>query len=221
MTLPREVVVPGMLAEYRSFSELVGGLSDEEWEISSRCEGWRVADVAAHVAGQLTDVVSLRLEGLGSPEVTRRQVEERRGRAPGDLADEIDSSVKVASDLVSSFDDDAWEAAAPPGATGTLGFGIEALWFDTYLHADDVRSALGRTSSLGEGSQPSLSHVAQVLSDQGWGPAELALDGFESFPVSGGGGKTVTGDAFAFVLASTGRGDPSSFDLDDSVNIYR
>lgn len=221
MTLPRDVVVPGMLAEYRSFCELVGGLSDEEWERPTRCEGWRVADVAAHVIGQLTDVVNLRLEGLGTPEVTRRQVDERRGRTPSDLAGELASDVEVAGDLVSSFDEAAWEAPGPPGAGGTLGFGIEALWFDTFLHADDVQVAIERASSPGAGLRPSLSHIAQVLTDQGWGAADLDLDGFEQFRVAGGGGRSVTGDAFTFVLASTGRGDPAIFDLDGSVNIYR
>ena len=37
----------------------------------------------------------------------------------------------------------------------------------------------------------------------------------------GGGGPTLTGDALAFVLVGTGRADPSSLGLDDTVNIYR
>ncbi len=221
MTLSRQIVVPGMLAEYQSFGELIGGLSDSEWESSSRCEGWRVADVAAHVVGQLTDVVNFRLEGLGTPEVTKRQVDEHRGRGPRELADELESSAKLGDDLLSAFDDAAWLAPGPQGGGTTLGFGVEALWFDTYLHADDIRSAIGIPSIRTEAIRPSLSHIAQVLSDQGWAPADLAFEGFEEFPVSGGGGQTVNGDAFAFVLASTGRGDPSSFGLDDSVNIYR
>jgi uncharacterized protein (TIGR03083 family) len=221
MTLKRDVVIPGMLSEYQSFAELVRGLSDTEWEAPSRCEGWRVADVSAHVVGQLTDVVNLRLDGLGTPDVTKRQVDERRGRVPSELTDELEASAKVAGDLASSFDESAWEAPAPPGATGTLGFGLEALWFDTYLHADDIRSALGLTGLRGEGLRPSLSHIAQVLSEQGWGPADLVFEGFEKFAVSGGGGRTVTGDAFTFVLASTGRSHPASIGLDDSVNIYR
>ena len=222
MTLAREVVIPGMLAEYQSFDEFIRGLSDEEWNQPTRCEGWRVADVAGHVVGQLTDVVNLRLDGLGTPEVTKRQVEERRGRGPGALADELRSSTELAGNLAAAFDDDAWAAPGPAGVTGTLGFGIEALWFDTYLHADDIEAALDRASSRGEqGLAPSLSHISQVLTDQGWNAADLALDGLPTFPVSGGGGKRVTGDAFAFVLASTGRGDPSSLGLDESVNIYR
>lgn len=222
MTLARDVVIPGMLAEYQSFEQLIRGLSDEEWNRPTRCEGWSVADVAGHVVGQLTDVVNLRLENLGTPEVTKRQVEERRGRDQAALADELQSSRALASNLAAAFDDDAWAAPGPAGVTGTLGFGIEALWFDTYLHADDIESALDRASSRGEqGLAPSLSHIAQVLSDQGWDSADLAMDGLPSFPVSGGGGRKVTGDAFAFVLAATGRGDPLSLGLDESVNIYR
>ena len=108
----------------------------------------------------------------------------------------------------------------PQGGT-TLGFGLESLWFDTYLHDDDIRSALGMPSRRTDALRPSLSHLAQVLSDQGWGPADLAFEGFGNFPVSGGGGRAISGDAFAFVLASTGRGDPASLGLDDAVNIYR
>ena len=187
MTLAREIVVPGLLAEYQSFGELIGGLSDAEWSSPSRCEGWRVADVAAHVVGQTTDVVNFRLDGLGTPEVTSRQVEERRGRTARELADELESSAKLAGDLASSFDESAWEAPGPPGVRGTLGFGVEALWFDTYLHGDDIRSALGLPTLKGPGIRPSLSHISQELTELGWGPADLAFEGFEKFPVSGGG----------------------------------
>jgi uncharacterized protein (TIGR03083 family) len=221
MTLSRQVVVPGTSEEYQSFGELIGGLSDTQWESPTRCEGWQVADVAAHVIGQLTDVVNFRLEGLGTPEATARQAEERKGRTPRELADELEASAKLAVDLLAAFDDDAWAAPGPQGGGTTLGFGVESLWFDTYLHADDIRSALGMPSRRTDAIRPSLSHLAHVLSDQGWGPADLAFEGFESFPVSGGGGKSVSGDAFAFVLASTGRGDPAAFGLGETVNIYR
>jgi hypothetical protein len=48
----------------------------------------------------------------------------------------------------------------------------------------------------------------------------VALDGIESFDVSGGG-QTISGDPLAFVLAGTGRGDPAAIGLDETVNIYR
>ncbi|HLX87735.1 MAG TPA: maleylpyruvate isomerase family mycothiol-dependent enzyme, partial [Acidimicrobiales bacterium] len=105
MTLPRDVVVPSVQAEYRSFEALLRTLSVDEWERPTRCAGWRTADVAAHVVGQLTDVVNLRLDGLGTPEVTERQVAEHRGRTAAELADELDGSTKVAGDLLAAFDD--------------------------------------------------------------------------------------------------------------------
>ncbi len=220
MTLGRELVVPGMLAEYRAFAALLGELSSAQWEAPSRCEGWRAADVAAHVVGQLTDVTNLRLDGLGTPEVTERQVGDRRGRSSLELADELLTGTKLAEDMSAGFDDAAWTGEVP-GVTGTLGFGLEALWFDAYLHADDIRSAAGRPSVTdARANAASLSHIAQVLTDQGWDPATLALDGSPEFTVSGGG-RRITGDPNAFILVSTGRAPASSLGLDETVNIYR
>jgi uncharacterized protein (TIGR03083 family) len=221
MTLSRTVVVPGMAAEYQNFVELLRGLSDEQWETPSRCAGWRVADVAAHVVGQLTDVTNFRLDGLGTAEVTQRQVDERRGNGPIVLADELQGAAETAAALVAAFDDDAWRTEGPQGNGTTLGFGLESLWFDTFLHADDIRAPLDQPSVIGDGLLPSVSHIAQVLTDQGWRPATLKLDGVDEFPVSGGAGDLITGDPMTFILVSTGRVPASTMGLEDTVNIYR
>lgn len=216
MTLSRTEVSAGLPAELESFGELIRSLDDKEWNTPTRCQGWTVADVAAHVIGTMTDIANGRIEGQGTDEVTARQVEERRGRPPGELADELEGAGKVASDLLAAFDDAAWEAPSPGGFDGTLGWGVEALWYDAYLHADDIRSALGRPSERGPGLRASVSHVAIELEKRGWGPATLALEGQEEFTV-GGGGERVTGDALEFVKAATGRSDPAPFGV---VNIY-
>ena len=220
MTLARDVTLAGMAQEYAAFAELLGSLSSADWEQTTRCAGWRVADVAGHVVGQLTDVVNFRLDGLGSAEVTQREVDERRGRTPAELADELVASAKLAVDLGAGFDDAAWAGPLPGGGPGTLGSGVEALWFDTYVHADDIRAALERPSQRSDGARASLSHVAEQLTDRGWGPAELRFEGYETFAVSGGGGQSISGDAHAFILAATGRSDPAQLGLDPSVNIY-
>ena len=220
MTLARTVAVPGMLNEYRGFGELIAGLSDDEWQTPTRCAGWTVADVAAHVVGQLNDVVTGNLDGLGSPEATQREVDERRGRGPAELAEELAGSEKAGTDIVNGFDDAAWQGPVPGGGDGTLGFGVEALWADTYIHADDIRSAIGRPSERSDNWLGAVSHVADVLTSEGWGPATLALDGLPEIEISGGG-KRITGDPIQWVLAATGRGDPAAFGLDETVNIYR
>ena len=220
MTLPRTVVVPGLVSELAQFGELVAGLSDEELQTPTRCAGWTVGDVAAHVIGQFTDVVNFRLDGLGTPEVTARQVEERRGRSQSELAEELAQSGKLGQDILAAFDDAAWEGPAPGGTPGTLGFGVEALWYDGYLHGDDIRSAIGKQTPRTASLNASVSHIAQSLTDRDVEGLTLRLDGADEFTVSGGG-RVIEGDAFAFVLAATGRGDLANFGLDEAYNIYR
>ena len=221
MPLSREVAVPGMLDEYQAFGELLLTLSDKEWQQPTRCEGWTVADVAAHVVGQLTDVVTGKLEGLGTPEVTIREVEERRGRTAAELVEELAASGKLGADIAAGFDDAAWNGPIPTGGPGTLGTGIEALWADAYIHGDDIRQAIGREPARTDGLRGSVSHYAEVLGEQGWGPATLALDGLEEFAVGSGGDRRITGDAHEFILVATGRADPAAFGLDETVNVYR
>jgi uncharacterized protein (TIGR03083 family) len=219
MVMPRTTVVPGLLQELDDFSSLLRTLDDEEWSTPSRCEGWTVGDVAAHLTGSMTDIVSGNLDGIGTPAVTQREVDERKGRTPAEIAEELDATTKASADMLAIFDDDAWNAPAPAGLPYSLGVGIEALWYDAYLHADDIRSAIGRPSERGPGLEASVSHVAYFLGDREWGPATLALDGMSELEI-GGGGRRIAGDPLAFVLAATGRGDPTQFGVDASVNIY-
>jgi uncharacterized protein (TIGR03083 family) len=219
MKLTRTEIVEGLINELDAFGALIEPLDATAWSASTRCQGWTVADVAAHVIGSMADVVSGRLEGLGSPDVTAREVAERQGRSPNELAAELAQVTKLTSELGGAFDDAAWTAPAPGGYDGTLGEGVEALWYDAYLHADDIRAALGRPSERGPGLRPSVHHVAMLLQDRGWGPATLRFDAMETVVV-GDGGKELNGDALAFVLVATGRGDPAALGLDASVNIY-
>lgn len=228
MTLSHEEIASGLPVELDHFVELIGSLDADQWATPSRCAGWTVADVAAHVVGSMTDVVSGRVEGLGSPGATAREVAERRGRTPGELADECGEACKQAKDLLAMFDDAAWESPAPGGYDGTLAQGVEALWYDTWAHADDIRAALGRSSDRGPGLRAGIHHVAHVLGKQGWGPATLELDGIEAVAVeapSAAGGtnalRQVSGHPLQFILAATGRGDAEALGLDETVNIYR
>jgi uncharacterized protein (TIGR03083 family) len=223
MTLPRTEVTNGMIAEYERFSDLIRSLSDDEWQQSTRCDGWRVADVAAHVAGILDDVVHFRLDDIGTPESVIRQVDQRRSLTPAELADELENNRKLGIDIANSFTDEAWDGPSPAPGISTLGFGVEGLWYDTYVHIEDVLSAIGRPPArTPESLRASVSHLAHLLTDQGYDPATLALDGLEEFPVSGGSSDNrISGDPLEFVLVATGRATPASFGLDERINVYR
>jgi uncharacterized protein (TIGR03083 family) len=190
MALPRAEVSDGLLLELENFETLIRPLTAEQWETPSRCEGWTVGDVARHTIGSMTDVVQGRLDGLGTPEVTKREVDERAGHTPAQLADECAETAKGAAGMLPIFDDAAWDAPAPGGYDGTLGDGVEALWYDTWLHGNDIRAALGMPEVLGTGLRGGVSHIAGEARKHGWKGEPPADDDA----------------AFAFILAATGRG---------------
>ncbi|MGH9138778.1 MAG: maleylpyruvate isomerase family mycothiol-dependent enzyme [Acidimicrobiales bacterium] len=204
MALPRQQVTDGIRSDLETFEELVRSLSDEEWSTPSRCAGWRVGDVARHVAGGLADALSGRLDGVGTAEYTQRQVDERAGRSPVEVADELAGIRKLADDILPAFDDAAWAGPSPGDYEGSLGDGVEALWYDSWLHADDIRAAIGRPPVYGSGLAGAVSHVVFELGKRGWhGPVPTAPD-----------------EQFAFVLAGTGRSDGSSLGDNAPINIY-
>lgn len=220
MTLPRQEVVPGFAAELEAFANLVASLSEEEMRTPSRCEGWTVADIAAHVTGQLTDVLAGRFDRLGNPEGVQSVVDERKGRIAAELADELRTAAATGQQLLGTFDDEAWAGPGPTDLTPSLGFGVEGLWYDAYVHAEDIRAAIGRPSEGGAGLRAAVHHLGGLLTDRGWGPATLALDGIEKIAIGSGDGQIVDGDPQAFVLVATGRQDAATLGLDDKVNVY-
>jgi uncharacterized protein (TIGR03083 family) len=217
--LDRTEISAGFLAELDAFGELLGTLDPADLDTPTRCTGWTVRDVAGHMVGQVTDVVNGRIEGLGTPEVTEREAKERAGRSAAELVAELAEGRAGVAALAEQLDDAAWNGPVASDFDGTLGEGVLALWFDGYLHADDVRAALGRPSVQGDGLRGSIHWVAVDLGRRGWGPSTLALDGVDVIEI-GGGGEKITGDPVQFLLVATGRADPSPLGLDESVNIF-
>ena len=217
--LDRTEISAGFVAELDNFGELLRSLEPADLDAPTRCTGWTVGDVAGHMVGQVTDVVNGRLEGLGTPEVTEREAKERAGRSAAELADELAAGRAGVAALSEQLDDAAWNAPVGTDFEGTPGDGVLALWFDGYLHADDIRAALGTPSVQGDGLRGSLHWVAADLGRRAWGPATLALDGVDAIEI-GGGGEKITGDPVQFLLVATGRADPSPHGLDESVNIF-
>ena len=221
MPLPREEVLNGLQEQLTEFEELVRSLDRQQWNTPTRCEGWTVADIAAHWIGTLTEVVEGRTDQLGSPEVAERIVQDRRGRSPQELADELATTAEGARAIMGTLDDEAWDSPAPGGVAASIGVGVEALWYDAYVHTQDIRAALGLPEQPGPGLKASVVHVADMLSREGWGPATLALDGMPEYPIGEGNGRRIEGDPLTFVLVATGRHDPSVLGLDETVNVYR
>lgn len=94
----------------------------------SACPGWSVADLTAHLAAIPADVAAGNLDGVGTDAYTARQIDERRGRAIGEVLDEWEEHAPT---LSGAFDAFPFEVAAGP-AIG-----------DAHTHELDIRHALG------------------------------------------------------------------------------
>lgn len=200
--IERDAVVDGLLGEYKTYRDLLVGLGPADAARPTRCEGWTVHDVVAHVVGLASDAFAGRV-GRFTPD---EQAAMRRDLTPAELADELDQALLVGEPFLRAVTDEQW--GRDSGAPGlTLGEGLFTLWFDAWVHRDDVRAALGEPPDDGPGLAASRAYVRWSLEKQGWTPpAGVDLDAI---------------DAHAFVLAGTGRVPASQLGLDPRVNLYR
>jgi uncharacterized protein (TIGR03083 family) len=212
--LARTDIAQGLIDEYQAFAALVDSLDATEWATASRCDGFEVRDVAGHVIGLAEDVV----KGVPGSRNAEEEAASVRGDTPAQAAARLRAVVEALQPLLAALDDAMWNG--PSGVPDlTFGAGVHLLWYDAFVHADDIRAAIGRPSVTGPGLDASVEYLAGELESRGWGPATLALSGQARRDI-GGGGREVSGEPLAFVLAATGRIDPATLDLDPDVNIY-
>jgi uncharacterized protein (TIGR03083 family) len=219
MELTRTEIIAGMLDEYRSFAELVGSLDEAAWAKASRCDGFDVRDVAGHVIGLAEDVVA----GVPGSRTAEQEAASVRDDAPEVAASRLRSALEALGGLAAALDtDEVWDG--PSGLPDlSMGDGVLTLWYDTYVHGDDIRAAIGLPPATGPGLRAAVRYLEKTLTDRGWGPAHLRFtdqdDDFGELVV-GTAATTLPVDALEFVLAATGRVDPTSLGLHEDVNIY-
>jgi uncharacterized protein (TIGR03083 family) len=213
--LTKTQVVQGLGAEFTAFAELMAGLTAADWDAPTRCAGWQVRDVAAHVTANAVDSVDGTI-GTRSPDEQARAL---RDGSPRELADTLRTASDRLGTVLAALDDGVW-GAVNPRYHRPVGNGVHTLWYDAFVHADDIRAALGRPTVTGRGLTAGVHWLRSELERLDRGPAVLALDGMATLRVGTGGGPTVTGDPMRFVLAAAGRLDPAVVGLDRSFNVH-
>jgi len=212
--LERTDVARGAIDEYESFAALIDSLDNNAWDTATRCEGFLVRDVAGHVVGLAEDVV----RGVPGSRNAEEEAASVRGDSPAQVAARLRAAIASIQPLLDALDDDMWNG--PSGVPDlSFGRGVLTLWYDAFVHADDIRAALGRASEAGAGLTASVEYLAGELTTRGWGPATLAFPGMPRFDV-GDGGREIAGDPMQFVLVATGRAEPATMGLEPGVSIY-
>ena len=152
---PPEAVALPLLRQRRRFAGILSSLSAEQWEASTRCDGWRVQDVAAHLAGVdrfWTLMLQSALAGRPTrfladfdPKATPASlVDAGRDASPDEtLAALLDASGTLCA-IVESLDSDAWllTGESPAGHVTLTTVAHHALW-DCWVHERDVLLPLG------------------------------------------------------------------------------
>jgi uncharacterized protein (TIGR03083 family) len=216
----RTETITGMVREYEAFATLVASLTDTEWATPTRCDGFDVRDVAGHVIGLAEDVVAGR-PGTRTPEEEAASI---RNDTPAVAAGRLTTALAGLAPLLAALEDDAvWNG--PSGVPDvTMAEGVLTLWYDAYVHADDIRAALGRDPETGPGERAALAYLQNALTRQGYGPIRIEVTDRDLEPLAIGDVDPSTTThrvrAHEFILAATGRLAAGAVGLDPAVNIY-
>jgi uncharacterized protein (TIGR03083 family) len=144
-----------LIRQRKRFEEMLVNLSTEEWGTASRCDGWTVQDVAAHLVGVNTFSKASVLAGLaGSPTrllvgfdpatTPALMVDQMHERSPGEILDQFMASNQDFLDVMAKLDDRDWMAPAesPAGHIPIRLVAHHALW-DCWIHERDIGLPLG------------------------------------------------------------------------------
>jgi uncharacterized protein (TIGR03083 family) len=159
--------VPFVRQRFR-LADLLAAIGPDEWAAPSRCEGWTVQDVVAHLAGVNRYWILSIAEGLkGTPTrlltsfdpvtVPAAMVERARGAASSETLDGFRSTNDELAAMVAPLGDAEWSALAeaPPGHVAIRVVVAHALW-DSWIHERDVVVPLQRAQPL-EADEAALS----------------------------------------------------------------
>jgi uncharacterized protein (TIGR03083 family) len=186
-------------AEREDFAAFLEGLSPEQWQSPTLCEGWRVRDVAAHVISydELTSsgLVSRFVKGrLLIDRINQLGVDDYADRSPGQVISLIRAH------------------AEPHGLTG--GFGGKVALTDGMIHQQDIRRTLGTPRTI----EPRRLRVALDFARYAptirgaWRARGVRLVASD-LDWSHGRGPEVRGSGEALLMAMAGRSDALA-DLD-------
>jgi uncharacterized protein (TIGR03083 family) len=153
-------------AELARFISLIESLEGDDWDQPTMCTKWSVRDILAHQAGAYASGASFaefRRQGMGNPymkeekmpidAINRRQLEDREGRSPEILLDELRSTGLKA--IVNRQKLPGFLRAiplidfGPPVGRASLGYLMDNIMArDTWSHRLDISVATGREMVL-------------------------------------------------------------------------
>jgi len=160
----------------RRMESFLAGLSDAEWALASRCDGWTVQDVVAHVVGVnafwqasvlagLAGTPTRLLTGFDPAATPALMVDAMRALTPAEVLDQFVQSNEAFLGTLAGLDEPGWSmpAEAPPGHIPVRLLAQHALW-DCWIHERDVALPLGSIPAVESDEVSSCLRYAAALS---------------------------------------------------------
>lgn len=155
-------IAPATVRQRRRLLGVFSSLNDDQWSVPSRCEDWRVQDVAAHLAGVdrywlasisagLAGEPTRFLGGFDAKATPAAMVDTARAKSAAETLAEFEAATAALCGLVEGLDESALSTVAesPPGHVAIRDVLHHALW-DAWVHERDVTLPLG----LGPAEEP-------------------------------------------------------------------
>jgi uncharacterized protein (TIGR03083 family) len=160
----------------RRFEAMLAGLTDDEWSAPTRCDGWTVQDVAAHLVGvnafwQMSITAGLAgeptrvLTNFDPASTPTLLIEPLRALPPGEVLAQLIASHDSLLGVIADLDDAGWATLAetPAGHVPIRLLAFHALW-DCWIHERDVALPSGRTPAIEADEVMSSPRYAAALS---------------------------------------------------------
>lgn len=177
MSADVDALVHAWSSSIRDIRTVGGELDEEQWLAPTACPGWNVADIVAHVvdvesalAGQPRPAHEPAWDAL--PHVqsdvsrwTEVGVDLRRGRPQEAVLAELDHVIELREGQLAQGPHEL--SAEVPGLFGApmpLGRLLQMRVFDTWVHAQDIRDAVGMVDELdGPGAKVTAAQLMDAL----------------------------------------------------------
>ena len=144
-----------LIRQQARLAALLDGLDDEQWAAPTRCEGWSVQDVIAHLittnqfwslsvarglAGEPTRILA-EFDPVATP---AQLVDAVRSRTRSETLEQFRATNEALATTFSSLEPDDWSrlAEAPPGHIAIDLLALHTLW-DAWIHEHDIALPLG------------------------------------------------------------------------------
>jgi uncharacterized protein (TIGR03083 family) len=170
-----DVLAP-LVRQRRRLEQLLAGLDQEQWAAPSRCEGWRVQDVVAHLivvnafwatsvrAGRRGEPTRI-LTGFDPAESPPQLIEGMTGLQPVEVLDRFVASDDGFLAALDGLDAAGWAtlAESPPGWVPVRVLCLHALW-DCWVHERDIVAPIGLPAVTEDDEVRACARYAAALS---------------------------------------------------------